>query len=400
MFENIIGHKSTIKQIKDEILEDRFPGSSVITGPVYSGKQTLALEIARSLTCSRKGDWGCMCESCRLQRTLLHPSTLLAGFDRFLPEIIMTGGIMVKKKGEMFSRFLFIRSVRKLIKRFDPVFSDNNDPKIKKIIPVIRELEEALQTIEPEGEIKPELLTEKSSEIILKCEKIIKDINISGVTVDQIRKITFWVHTTGYREKKVIIIENCEKMNESSRNAVLKVLEEPPEGVHFIFLTARYGEIIPTIRSRLRKYELKERNLQESRDVIEKIFREKPGIEFSIHDFFNSWTKEHDLIKKSAKEFITDLFDVNKESSPVVYEMKKIIKSSGRDALQVFLESVLEYSRMLIKNNEFMESSPDMQRRMKKLSELVNTGFKNNEILNINPELVIENIFFRMRNCI
>ena len=397
MFENIIGHEITVDQIKEEIINKRFPASSVITGPEYSGKQTLALEIARSLTCLNKGEWGCLCESCRLQRTLMHPSTLLTGFDKFLPEIRMAGEIMVKKHGEMFSRFLFIRSVRKLIKRFDPVFTDSNDQKIKKIIPSIRELEELLIEISPEEEISSEFLEKKEKEISEKCRKIIKEININGVTVDQIRKITFWVHTTGYKEKKIIIIENCEKMNESARNAVLKILEEPPEGVYFIFLTARYGEIIPTIRSRLRKYTLKERTFQESRDVIEKIFREKPGIEFSLNDFFNSGSTEHDIIRKSAKDFITDILDTEKKYQSINTDMKKILKSSGSDSLKIFLESVLEYMRMLLNNNEFMNSTPDTVLKIRKLSDLINTGFKNNEILNINPELIIENIFIRMR---
>ena len=398
MFENIIGHESTVAQIKDEILSSRFPGSSVITGPEYTGKQTLALEIARSLTCLQKGKWGCMCESCRLQRTLMHPSTLITGFDRFLPEIKMTAEIMIKKKGEMFSRFLFIRSVRKLIKRFDPVFTDSSDPKVKKIIPAVMSLEEDLLSVSPEEEVSMEYLKGKTDEITGKCEKVIKEINITGVTVDQVRKITFWVHTTGYKEKKIIIIENCEKMNESARNAVLKILEEPPEGVYFIFLTSRYGEIMPTIRSRLRKYTLKERTFQESRDVIEKIFREKPGIEFSMNDFFNSWSTEHDLIKKSAKEFIVDIIDSEKNCRSINSDVKKIIKSEGSDSLKIFLESVLEYLRLLLRNSEFMKSAPDIYLKIKKLSDLVNSGFKNNEILNINPELIIENIFIRMRN--
>ena len=398
MFENIIGHESTVTQIKEEIENSRFPGSSVIEGPVYSGKQTLALEIARSLTCLDKGEWGCMCESCRLQRTLMHPSTILTGFDRFLPEIKMTGEILKKKKGEVFSRFLFIRSVQKLIKRFDPVFTDSNDPRVRKIIPFVRELEEDLLSISPDEEIAEDQLLKKTAEITEKCEKILKESNIAGITVDQIRKITFWVHTTGYREKKVIIIENCEKMNDSATNAVLKVLEEPPSGVYFIFLTSRYGEIIPTIRSRLRKYTLKERSFQESRDVIEKIFREKPGIEFSMNDFFNSWSAEHELIRKSAKEFIIDIIDSEKQCRSINSDMKKILKSSGADSMKIFLESVLDYLRLLLKNEGYMNSSPDKYMKIRKLSDLVNSGFKNNEILNINPELVIENIFIRMRN--
>ncbi len=77
--------------------------------------------------------------------------------------------------------------------------------------------------------------------------------------------------------------------------------------------------------------------------------------------------------------------------------MKKILKSAGSDSLKIFLESVLEYMRMLLNNTDFMKSSPDTILKIRKLSDLINSGFKNNEILNINPELIIENIFIRMR---
>ncbi len=398
MFENIIGHESIVKQIENEIRNKRFPSSSLIEGPLYTGKQTLALEIARSLTCRKKGDWGCGCESCRMHRTLMHPSTLLTGFDNFIPEIKMTSEIMLKKKGETFSRYLFIRSVRKLVKRFDPVFTDTNDSKIKKIIPLLKELEELLYFVYPQEDPDIDELAEKTDNIKEKCIKIIRGINLSGLSVDQIRRITFWVHTSGYKDKKIIIIENCEKMNESARNAFLKVLEEPPEGVYFIFLTGRAGEIIPTIRSRLRKYTLAQRSFKESRDVIEKIFREKPGIEFTLKDFINSWTSEHHAIEQLAKDFIITTMDTEKSYLHINNDIKKILKSSDANLLKTFFESVLNYMSLILANNDFMRSSPDSYIRIKKISNLVNSGFRNKEILNINPELLVENIFIRMRN--
>ena len=400
MFENIIGHADITDQIKKEIDEGKFPRSSVFTGPEYSGKQTLALETARILTCRNKGEWNCMCEPCRLQRHLLHPSTILFGYDNFLPEIIVSREIMIKNRGEQFSRFLFLRSVRKLVKRFDPVFTDESDSKIKKVISYIRDLEEIIKLFHPDEDLDFIEIEKKSSDVLETCKKVLKEVNISGISVDQIRRINYWVHTSGYDDKKVIIIENSEKMNDSARNAILKVLEEPPEGVYFIFLTSRYGEIIPTIKSRLRKYKLKDRNLSESRDVIEKIFRDKPGVEFSLKDFFNSWTTDNDTMKKAARDFIIDIFNTDREKYLIDSDLRKIIKTASSDQFRGFLEHVLELSGKLISNEEFMMSSHDVCMKMGKLTSLVNSGYRNKEMLNINPELIIENIFFRMRNSI
>lgn len=50
--------------------------------------------------------------------------------------------------------------------------------------------------------------------------------------------------------KKVLIIDQCECLNESGQNAILKILEEPPEHVVFLLLAASREAVLPTIRSR------------------------------------------------------------------------------------------------------------------------------------------------------
>lgn len=49
---------------------------------------------------------------------------------------------------------------------------------------------------------------------------------------------------------RLFIIEDADKMNEPSSNALLKTLEEPPATTHIILLTARPAALLPTIRSR------------------------------------------------------------------------------------------------------------------------------------------------------
>ena len=49
---------------------------------------------------------------------------------------------------------------------------------------------------------------------------------------------------------RLFIIEDADKLNDSSSNALLKTLEEPPETTHLLLLTARPAVLLPTIRSR------------------------------------------------------------------------------------------------------------------------------------------------------
>ena len=51
-------------------------------------------------------------------------------------------------------------------------------------------------------------------------------------------------------EKRVFVIEAAEQMRDESQNALLKTLEEPPDFVHLILLTAEPAQLLETIASR------------------------------------------------------------------------------------------------------------------------------------------------------
>jgi DNA polymerase-3 subunit delta' len=50
--------------------------------------------------------------------------------------------------------------------------------------------------------------------------------------------------------RRVFVIEGAETMHDATANRLLKTLEEPAEYVHLILLTARLGEVLPTVVSR------------------------------------------------------------------------------------------------------------------------------------------------------
>lgn len=48
----------------------------------------------------------------------------------------------------------------------------------------------------------------------------------------------------------VFVIEHADALTAACSNRLLKTVEEPPQGYHFVFLTERLDEILPTLRSR------------------------------------------------------------------------------------------------------------------------------------------------------
>ena len=69
--------------------------------------------------------------------------------------------------------------------------------------------------------------------------------------VDQMRAIESAANYRPFEGKaRVFIVEDADKLNENSANALLKILEEPPPTSHIILLTSRPAWLLPTIRSR------------------------------------------------------------------------------------------------------------------------------------------------------
>ena len=76
----------------------------------------------------------------------------------------------------------------------------------------------------------------------------------SSIKIDRIREIQQHIYQTPKRGlRKIVILNQAEKMNISASNALLKVLEEPPAHATFVLITEQVNSVLPTIRSRCQK---------------------------------------------------------------------------------------------------------------------------------------------------
>ena len=72
------------------------------------------------------------------------------------------------------------------------------------------------------------------------------------IRIDQVRALESFIQVGSHRKRRVILIEPAEAMNEATANALLKSLEEPPPGVHFLLVSHSPERLLPTVRSRTR----------------------------------------------------------------------------------------------------------------------------------------------------
>jgi DNA polymerase-3 subunit delta' len=76
--------------------------------------------------------------------------------------------------------------------------------------------------------------------------------------VDEVRRLSdFFGMTAGADGWRVAIIDPADDMNENAANALLKQLEEPPRNAMLLLLSHRPGRLLPTIRSRCRRLDLR-----------------------------------------------------------------------------------------------------------------------------------------------
>ncbi|MFV1984599.1 MAG: DNA polymerase III subunit delta' [Thiohalomonadales bacterium] len=101
----------------------------------------------------------------------------------------------------------------------------------------------------------------------------------NSIKIDQIRKlIDFSLLHTHYGLAKIITIHPAETMTNNAANALLKILEEPPDNTYFVLICNEIHRLSATIKSRCQR------------------------IEFNIPDIEDStqWLQSHDISEDTA----------------------------------------------------------------------------------------------------
>ncbi|GHV29064.1 hypothetical protein AGMMS4952_14140 [Spirochaetia bacterium] len=287
MFENVLG-QSVISLLSQDIRGGMLAPSMLFFGPEASGKGSTALELGRILSCENQaatGAWNCSCPACDRHRKLTHPDLLLLGSRAFSAEIAASAAAFLRNPDTQATRFLFIRSVRKLLARFSPVLWED-DPKIAKLNLLIQSLDEALDEI---GTADPDVLKKTVDGILKNSFKLEAEGVSSQIPVAHIRRASFWSRLAPQGKRKLLVIENADRMQDGARNSLLKILEEPPETVSIVLASAHPEALLPTILSRLRPYRFNARDKEVEAEVVRKIFRDPASPPVSIQAYLESF---------------------------------------------------------------------------------------------------------------
>ena len=70
------------------------------------------------------------------------------------------------------------------------------------------------------------------------------------IKIDQIRELADFVMATSLGVRKIVVLEDADRMNGNAANALLKTLEEPAGNAHILLISERPWALSATIRSR------------------------------------------------------------------------------------------------------------------------------------------------------
>ncbi|TVQ40976.1 MAG: hypothetical protein EA384_01530 [Spirochaetaceae bacterium] len=401
MFDNIIGQQRALTQLSRQISEARLPPALLFHGPQYSGKLSSALELARVLSCRGDGAWRCTCESCVQQRTLDHPLTLMTGSRYFVQDIAACAEAL-KKAPMTATVYLFLRSVQKLVRRFDPVLWEGEENRISKSIGQLEAIREALDGIAPGAELPAaEQLDRRIERILDATARIMGSRASDNIPIHTIRSIAYWSHLSSGDSHKVVILENAERMHDGSRNALLKVLEEPPPGLTIILLSGNQAAIPATVRSRVRPYAFSERSVEQTADVLRKIFRETEPRYASIRQYFmqNAYLSKtgFDMLARRFLELV--LAELNEQPAQRLDAIAgELNEAADKDGYRYFFEELSGACRRILlrEHGEPHHSSLPLSLLEGWQRELLRHQ-RYQESFHMRGDLVLQSLWFSMR---
>lgn len=176
--------------------------------------------------------------------------------------------------------------------------------------------------------------------------------------IDEIRQLREKVNfAPAEGKKKVYIIDEVHMLTKEAFNALLKTLEEPPEFVVFVMATTEPHKILPTILSRVQRFDLKLANKDELVNKLERIAKEE-GVEVTkealdkVYELSGGSYRDSESIlakvlnievKKDKKVDVSDLEDsIGLVSSEKVLDfLNLVIEGKGAEAIE-FLNGLVQ----------------------------------------------------------
>lgn len=167
---------------------------------------------------------------------------------------------------------------------------------------------------------------------------------------------------------KVFIIDEVHMLSKAAFNALLKTLEEPPEYAIFIFATTEPHKVLPTILSRVQRFDFKRLSVDEISDRIRHICQNE-GINMDEGSI--------NLIARKADGALRDALGIMDQAIALcgidiqLSELEKALNVIGMDQLYALIQRIKsqQSADVLAYVDELLQAGYDMQELVVNLTE-------------------------------
>ncbi len=308
-------------------------------------------------------------------------------------------------------------------KKIIPIIDKLSEPYIKYIFPLPRKSNET-ENDDPYQKLTEGEVEQISLELMKKSDNLFYKIQVPKANVIKINSIRdikkFLAYNYDDVKYRLILISQAHLMNDPSQNALLKNLEEPPEGVIFILSTSAPEKLRETIISRCWKINFQPlnnddllENLVNKFEVDSEIAKEvAPFSGGSIHTAISLIENDfEELLERTIKIL---RYSFGKKYHSALLEFEDILSESNTVKLNLIITMIIiwlnDFQKFKLDNkNQFFFSKyiETLQKFNSRYSELdisnaanqldkISTYFKNN----INPNIAVTNIIFQLSSLI
>ncbi len=232
-------------------------------------------------------------------------------------------------------------------------------------------------------------------------------------------------------KKKVMIIQDAERMNKEASNSILKELEEPNNNVAIILIINQLDRVLPTILSRCRRIDISRASTQEIEKQLKKTLPDMDDAAVKQAAMFSEGKMgeafRYDEIKKevldaasifkvmaSKKDDVESIFEAVKMVEGMYKEAQEAEKKAKKTGIaRIFLLDILRIlsyiykdlmlEKMSVKSvmrSKYGINPSDLRdynvKKLVKISALIEE-YHRYMALNANVSLLFNNLFFEVR---
>lgn len=212
-------------------------------------------------------------------------------------------------------------------------------------------------------------------------------------------------------KEKIYIIQNIEFATKEAMNTLLKMLEEPTEGIYALFTTANKSRVLPTILSRCQVIDIKPDNKKIIVDELMKIDIPEDAaniLSFLTNDIESAkkmYDDKFEYMQIQVINFIEDLYF--KRNNLIINTQTNLLKRyKERGDIKLFLSMLLLAMKDVfhVKQNQKITYSKNIDLLKKidvdtnKLLEQIEIILKANYTIenNVNVELLMDHIMYKL----